>query len=518
MKGIKALFLLAVFPVSCTQYNSITKEELADKIKGGWAGKMIGVSYGIQIEFNACGKTFEGPLSWAPDKVEYALRDDDLYGQLHIMSSMEKHQGLKTPVTQLGFDFAHAGFTLCHANMQGRKNILDGIMPPLSGHAKYNMHANDIDFQIESDFIGIINPGMPHSAALMADSVGRIMCYGDGLYGGMFVSAMHALAYFEKDAKVIVEKALKCIPAESLYANAIQTVIDGYKSNPKEWRKTWAIVQEKFGEIDICVPFNAFNIDAAINGAFVVMGLMFGENDMGKTIEIAARCGQDSDCNAANAGAVIGIMMGYNAIEDIYKSHIPKIEDKLFVFTDYSFKKAALQSLIFAEENILANGGRIRGNVFKIKNQKPQFTGILEQSFPGMIPGYMVLMTDNEQYTIAGNWEDYRGSFKASTQPGDIFEIKFKGSGITIKGRYGIDGGNAMAYIDGQPLREFNCYSYGKGDCGNWVTNLQHLIHAMNLEEGEHTLKIEVLDKKHPESTGHKIYIERAIIYKKHKP
>ena len=97
------------------------------------------------------------------------------------------------------------------------------------------MHANDIDFQIESDFIGFINPGMPYSSALMADSIGRIMAYGDGLYGGMFVSGMHALAFFETDAKVVVEKALKLIPAESEYAMAIQTVIDGYRESPDNW-------------------------------------------------------------------------------------------------------------------------------------------------------------------------------------------------------------------------------------------------------------------------------------------
>ena len=29
----------------------------------------------------------------------------------------------------------------------------------MSGHPDYNVHANDIDFQIESDFIGLMTPG-----------------------------------------------------------------------------------------------------------------------------------------------------------------------------------------------------------------------------------------------------------------------------------------------------------------------------------------------------------------------
>lgn len=521
-KSYLLILLVTMFVVSCSEtkseYKSITKAELNDKIKGAWAGKMIGVMHGIGMEFAAVGETFEDPIPWAPEMIERSLLEDDIYGQLNFMATMEKNQGLKTPVVKIAEDFAHAGFALCHANLQGRKNFLDGIMPPLSGAPEYNLHANDIDFQIESDYIGFINPGMPHSAALMADSVGRIMAYGDGLYGGMFVSAMHTLAFFEKDAKVVVQEALKCIPAESEYAKAIQVVIDGYKADSLDWRKTWAKVEERWGKADVCVPYHAFNIDATINGAFIAVGLMFGENDMGKTVEIAVRCGQDSDCNASNAAAVIGIMYGYDAIDDIFKSHIPKMEDKPFSNTDYSFKKAVAQTQIFAEESILNNGGQVEGDVLKVKIQKPQFTGVLEQAFVDKVMSSQVQMTDTDKYSITGSWEDfvYGGGdndlYKVSTKPGDVFEMKFTGTGVTVMGSYNVDGGTAMAYIDGKPLREFNCYYHS--EAGKWNGNRQHIIHAMDLADGEHTLKIEVLDKKNPASTGNKIYIERVVVFK----
>ncbi|MDD3779332.1 MAG: ADP-ribosylglycohydrolase family protein, partial [Proteiniphilum sp.] len=253
----------------------ISKTELNDKIKGAWAGKMIGVMKGIGMEFKAASVTYEDSIIWYPEMIERALLEDDIYGQLSFMSSMVRNQGLQTPVSKLAEDFANAEFNLCHANLQARKNFFDGIMPPLSGAPAYNMHANDIDFQIESDYIGFINPGMPRAATLMADSVGRIMAYGDGLYGGMFVSAMHALAFFEKDAKVVVKKALQAIPSESQYAKAIQTVIDGYEQDPSNWRSTWQILQDRWGESDLCVPYHPFNIDATINGAYIAMGLLY---------------------------------------------------------------------------------------------------------------------------------------------------------------------------------------------------------------------------------------------------
>ena len=147
---------------------TISKSELNDKIKGAWAGKMIGVMKGIGMEFKAAGVTYEDSITWYPEMIERALLEDDLYGQLTFMSTMEKNQGLQTPVSKLAEDFANAEFNLCHANLQARKNFFDGIMPPLSGAPAYNMHANDIDFQIESDFIGFIHPGLPQSAAIMA--------------------------------------------------------------------------------------------------------------------------------------------------------------------------------------------------------------------------------------------------------------------------------------------------------------------------------------------------------------
>ena len=39
-----------------------------------------------------------------------------------------------------------------------------GVPATLSGTPKYNAHANDIDFQIEADFIGLMAPGLPQAA------------------------------------------------------------------------------------------------------------------------------------------------------------------------------------------------------------------------------------------------------------------------------------------------------------------------------------------------------------------
>ena len=44
------------------------------------------------------------------------------------------------------------------------------------------------------------------------------------------------------------------------------------------------------------------------------MGLLYGEGDPMKTLEISTRCGQDSDCNPSNALAVLGVINGFSGL------------------------------------------------------------------------------------------------------------------------------------------------------------------------------------------------------------
>ena len=67
-------------------------------------------------------------------------------------------------IRQAGIDFANSGYALWHANRAGRDNLRGGIAPPDSGHPQFNEHADDIDYQIEADYAGLISPGLPNVA------------------------------------------------------------------------------------------------------------------------------------------------------------------------------------------------------------------------------------------------------------------------------------------------------------------------------------------------------------------
>ena len=95
--------------------------------------------------------------------------NDDCYVEMTFLKTLEDH-GLDVGIRQAGIDFANSGYELWHANRYGRENLRRGIAPPDSGHPQFTQHSDDIDYQIESDFSGIISPGMPNQAIALGES------------------------------------------------------------------------------------------------------------------------------------------------------------------------------------------------------------------------------------------------------------------------------------------------------------------------------------------------------------
>lgn len=101
-----------------------------------------------------------------------------MYMGLTFADVFEK-EGLDAPAKLHTLAFANTDYMLWHANQAARYNILNGIMPPESGHWTNNPHSEDIDFQIEADFAGLMAPGMVNTASEICDKVGHIMNSGD---------------------------------------------------------------------------------------------------------------------------------------------------------------------------------------------------------------------------------------------------------------------------------------------------------------------------------------------------
>lgn len=511
------ILALAVFPCFGKSENKapatqlISAKELKDKIAGGWAGKIIGVTYGAPTEFKAQDKTFDDPIKWVPSDVIGSLEQDDLYVQLTFLMTMDQY-GIDASAKKFQELFAKAGYQLWHANVQSRKNYFDSIFPPQSGHPDYNIHADDIDFQIEADYIGFMCPGMPQTSNKISDKIGHVMNYGDGVYGGVFLGALYSQAYFESDIRKLIGKALLSLPAKSDYAKIIKDVIILHEHYPADWRAAWKELQAKWGSVHICDAGSSSNIDAKFNGAFIVMGLLYGDGDPIKTMEVATRCGQDSDCNPSNAMAVLGVIKGFSGLPKAYRDAVQTMGDSLFINTNYSFNKAVDQTFKYAKDLIVNNGGNVTASEIKIKTQIPT-PFAMETAFPKLVFDRQVSVFQKDGWEFKGKWQTYnrgRDQAKVSANKGDEAVFNFNGTGVSICGNWFKDCGKADIFIDGELKRTIDGYF--------WFAKQTHddmnLYHITNLKQGNHTVVIVIKGEKRPEATAANLYLTKAIVFK----
>ncbi|HLK30018.1 MAG TPA: ADP-ribosylglycohydrolase family protein [Puia sp.] len=501
-KIIIGIFICIIALESFSQQNTITfsKEKLRDKIMGGWAGQTIGVTFGGPYEFGFQG-TFIGdyqPLKWYDGYLKNTMINnpglyDDLYMDLTFVDVLEKY-GLDAPVDSFANAFANAGYMLWHANQAGRYNILHGIKSPMSGYWKNNPHADCIDYQIESDFAGLMSPGMPNTASAISDKVGHIMNYGDGWYGGIFVGAMYTLAFVSNDIDYIVNNALKTVPEKSTFYQCIHDVIDWHKKYPNDWKRTWLEVQRKWAD-DIGCPdgvFAPFNIDAKVNAAYVVIGLLYGNGDFTKTLEIATRCGQDADCNPSTAGGILGTVLGYDKIPAYWKMGLKDAESIDFKYTTMSLNKVYETGMKHALQNIARNGGKISNDNITIKLQIPVPVK-LEQSFTGVYP----------VAKIPVQWNDAK----------DEISFDFEGTGFVLKGETAAWGSNAdfvfntELFVDGNKIESPQLPA-------NYTTRRYELCWKYDFAKAKHHVMLKILNPSkefHVNSSEAIIYSDKAV-------
>ncbi len=501
---LSTISLLAL-PATAATEQTLSRTALLDKIRGGWAGQMVGVAYGAATEFRARGAIGEWELPWKAGMLENTIDQDDLYVEMTFAKVMDD-AGLDATSIQYGEAFRTSQYRLWHANAASRRALNQGIQPPWSGHPKYNFHANDIDFQIEADFIGLMCPGLPRESNKYCERVGRVMNYGDGLYGGMFVCGMYSAAYFETDPQKVVEAGLACIPAKSQYARLVKDLLRWHGEHPQDWRKVWQLVQDKWDKEDAC-PEGAlapFNIDASLNGAYIAFGLLFGDGDFERTMEISTRCGQDSDCNPSSAAGVLGVMLGFDRIPARFKADMPAIENKKFSYTDYSFNDIVESTETRALKVIQAAGGKVSDTEVTVKTQKPKAPR-LEQWNPG-IPERRLQVGD-AAFVYSGHWEADDRKTLISQSAGNEVTLKFSGKAVAVLGLLSQDGGQAEVYLDGQRIGLADAYIPER-------TEDTVLWNIYGLKPGEHTLRLVTTDQADSRSKGKRLSIYGAVTYR----
>ncbi len=451
---------------------TISEDELYDKMMGGWLGQMIGVAWTASTEFAATGNimpTVRFP-KWTSGMIKNAYVQDDVYVEIPFLDAMNEHGAFCSPV-YMGEKLEDSLFGLWHANAAARKNLRDGYSWYDAGHYLINGHADDIDWQIECDFLGAMYPGLVNEAAMRAYEIGHMICYGDGVYGGVFVTAMHAAAYTAKSVEEIVDVGISVIPEGTKFRGLMDDVVKAYEEG-KTWEQAWQIVENQYGKTDKCVECcegtsnQVMNIDAKVNAAYIVIGLLWGEGDFAKTVEISCRCGQDSDCNPSSAASILGNFYGASGIAEIYKSQVD-YDTTLFSETNYTLNQVVQLNMDLTKEVMTAYGATEKDGVWTYKTNKSLEAVPYEQ------------------------WADDFGADVILKQlPNGMVQVVAGSTGKETMKSVEIDMGDGFTMYSG------GCYSYKK--TGNYTLKYTFVSDKGTVVKGEKTVKIEAV----PTGTG----------------
>lgn len=311
-------------------------KDYRERVYAGWIGKCAGVRLGAPVEGwtqadiqNHLG-AIEGYLPLPPGKI--FKPDDDTAAPLILIRVLE----------DFGPDFTAEQVGQTHLNYVGDQhgtfwwggyanstehtaylNLLAGIPAPISGSIALNGEtvAEQIGGQIFSDIWGLVAPDNPHLAADFAARVSSVANDGNGIYGGRFVAALVSAAFSERDPLKLVETGLRVIPAESEYARVVTAVRDFYLKNPADWHACYQFLHDHFG-------YDRYPgaVHIIPNAGIVVMALLYSGGDFSRAIRIATEGGWDTDCNAGNVGAIMGVAVGLEGIPDSWRTPMNDVQ------------------------------------------------------------------------------------------------------------------------------------------------------------------------------------------------
>lgn len=308
------------------------KKRYLEQVYGGLLGKCAGVRLGAPVEptiwtYERIKTTYGNITDYVKDYKNFAA-DDDVNGPLFFIRAL---LDFKSPVSEkevgrTWLNYTREGIGFYWWGGYGRStehtaylNLKSGMDAPESGSIKVNGStvAEQIGGQIFIDSWGWVFPDNAEEAARyarMAASVGHDQ---NGIYGGIFIAVCISLAFSMTDVPKIIEEALKWIPRDSEYTRVVTAVRDFHKEHPLDWRLCRDFLESDFGYDrypGVChmIP----------NAGVCALALYYGQAEFDKTIEIATMCGWDTDCNAGNVGAILGVLNGPEGIPVRYRKPI----------------------------------------------------------------------------------------------------------------------------------------------------------------------------------------------------
>lgn len=199
------------------------------------------------------------------------------------------------------------------------------ITAPHCGKGEHGNNGNWLpECYIEHETMGAAFPGMPNKAAFITHKFSSMSGQGEPLEWGKYWAATHSIAYFETDARVVLEKALGVLPQNCYHRTIYQVAKDLYKKYPTDWRAAVREMWNNHARYPFAVGPDKIHLTAGVNNGLAILSVLYGENDYMKTLKIVSLAGGDGDCSAASVCGMMGIIKGMAGTPQAFKDRIYK--------------------------------------------------------------------------------------------------------------------------------------------------------------------------------------------------
>lgn len=277
-----------------------------DKLRGGWVGKCAGGILGAPIE----GYKRFNTIELNDTLFENNFANDDLDLQL-LWLDMVLKKGAQVRENDFKEHWLnHVAFPWNEYGIATR-NIRLGLDNPDSGVHNNHYWKHSMGSPIRSEIWGMLCAGNPENAAFYAKMDSTLDHDGFSVEAEQFLSACMAIAFVEDDMDTILHKGLEYIPKKGLCARLIRSVIF--------WNREFGAgiaakkIKSKYGDADFT--------SAPMNIGFAILALLNSEGNL-DNLHMALHYGHDSDCIIATAGALVGAVVGFEALPQIWKARV----------------------------------------------------------------------------------------------------------------------------------------------------------------------------------------------------
>ncbi len=302
-----------------------------DKILGAWIGKSVGGTIGAPVEGHKLRMDFCLDDCWPAE----IMPNDDLDIQVVWLELLEEKGPFIT-----SRDLAQYWQDHCWYNFAEYGSFLynwqRGIAPPLSGGFNNKWFRESMGCPIRSEIWGVICPGNPELAAHYARQDGQLDHIRTSVYAESFLAAAAAEAFFCSTVEECLDAGLAVIPPDSELAEVTREV-ELLCECTDDWQQAWTDIIRRWGHRDCS--------KAITNQALLQMALRLGEGDFDQTLLISLNSGWDTDCTAATVGALLGILIGGEAIPAPWKE---RLGDRLACDVEVAHKTSLLSE--FSED------------------------------------------------------------------------------------------------------------------------------------------------------------------------